>query len=171
MIISHEHKFIYFAPMKTATTSIISFLRSNFGAEDVGGRHDCFLPKEWEHYFTFASVRNPFHRALSGWVYFELQKNPSPRKKPIEQWVVTPWFKPMVECLSEVRVDAVVHVESLKEDLMSLPFVQRDIELPCLNCSDYEPATQFVFSPQLADIIRCKYRKDFEMFGYNPHDR
>jgi hypothetical protein len=176
LIISHRHKFIYYPPSKTASSSICSFLAS-FGTETLGeNRHDCFLPEEYESYFTFASVRNPYHRAVSGWSYFECVKNPNPVPKPIEEWILTPWFKPMVDMLFfrpskkgciPLRLDAIVRVETLERDMSNLPFVRQSVKMPYLNCSEYDPH----LSDQLIEIVRDKYKLDFTIFGYDPDDR
>lgn len=171
MIISHQHQFIYYAPMKTATSTITDVLTDHFGAELMGGRHDCFLPIEYESYFAFASVRNPYERARSGWTYFETQKNPNPTKT-LEQWIAMPWFGTMFDCLFSrqkegclpVRLDAIIHVETLDRDFNNLPFVKTPFCLPHKNRSK----TIVEVSDEARGIIREKYKLDFLTFGYNP---
>ena len=91
MIISHKHKFIFFAVPKTATHTIRAALRQHTGSDDweqqvLFGQQ--FLPipqlarlqhghisaqeirphleaEIWESYFKFAFVRNPFDRFVS----------------------------------------------------------------------------------------------------------
>lgn len=91
MIISHKHRFIFFAVPKTATHTIREALRKNLGPDDweqqflmgeqclpipeiAKFRHGHistqqirpYLPEEmWTDYFKFAFVRNPFDRYIS----------------------------------------------------------------------------------------------------------
>ena len=91
MIISHKHKFIFFAVPKTATHTIRAALRQHTGPDDweqqvlfgeqylpipqlARLRHGHITAQEirphlepgvWDSYFKFAFVRNPFDRFVS----------------------------------------------------------------------------------------------------------
>ena len=91
MIISHEHRFIYFKSCKTAGTSIEVFLSAYCGQGDVITRigestaewhqarhyrgfrnHDsaaevrnCMNKKLFDSYYKFTSIRNPLDKMLS----------------------------------------------------------------------------------------------------------
>jgi len=95
MIISHKHKFIFFAMPKTATHSIRGVLREHLGPDDWEQQSLCgttflpipplkaighghlsvqqvkpHLPKEmWDEYFKFGFVRNPFDRFVSAYFF------------------------------------------------------------------------------------------------------
>jgi len=96
MIISHKHKFIFFAIPKTGTHAVRFALRPYFGAEDeehVSLFHQSRLnipafknrenghfrpdeiksfisPEIWNTYFKFCFIRNPFDRFVSA-VFFK----------------------------------------------------------------------------------------------------
>lgn len=99
MIISHAHKYIFFAVPKTATHSIREALREHMGSDAweqqmLFGRDEMpvpalaairhghisvqqlrpHIPEEmWRDYFKFAFVRNPFDRFVS--TFFFLSRN------------------------------------------------------------------------------------------------
>ena len=102
MIISHKHKFIFFAVPKTATHAIREALRKHTDEDDweqqvlfgqqylpipelasIGHGHvsvtqlQPHLPREtWESYFKFGFVRNPFDRFVSTCSFLN-RKNPN----------------------------------------------------------------------------------------------
>ena len=91
MIISHKHRFIFFAQPRTGTHAIRAALQPHLGRDDwqqqaltgtlrlpipelarVGHGHislrqvQAHLPSEiWRRYFKFAMVRNPYERYVS----------------------------------------------------------------------------------------------------------
>jgi len=101
LIISHKHKFIFFAVPKTATHAVRQALRPNLAQGDWEQQTlfgEQFLPiselaamghghisvrqllqhlssEVWESYFKFAFVRNPFDRFVST-CFFLNRKNP-----------------------------------------------------------------------------------------------
>jgi hypothetical protein len=82
VLVSEEHKFVYFAPKKTGSTSVRTLLQEHFGAEiwrdypepdfkdteispdwrspGPDWKHVCHMPERFADYFKFATVRNPF---------------------------------------------------------------------------------------------------------------
>ena len=100
MIVSHKHKFIFFAVPKTATHAIREALRKHtveddweqqtlFGAQylpirelaSIGHGHISvtqlrrYLPQEtWDSYFKFGFVRNPFDRFVSTCFFLNRQE-------------------------------------------------------------------------------------------------
>lgn len=85
MLVSEKHKFVYFAPKKTGSTSVRTLMQENYGAEiwrdypdpkfgqfgdmkvspdwrseGPDWKHVCHMPKRFANYFKFATVRNPF---------------------------------------------------------------------------------------------------------------
>ena len=102
MIISHRHKFIYFAAPKTATHTIREALRQHLGPDDweqqvLFGKQYLPIPEiaaiehghisaneirphlsttVWDDYFKFAIVRNPYDRFVST-CFFLNRENPN----------------------------------------------------------------------------------------------
>ena len=83
-MISHKHKFLSIRIPKTASTSVTTALDSYFDIKGISDREsvyyyhtkaelikDHFVSKNWDYnsYFKFAFVRNPFERQVSLWEY------------------------------------------------------------------------------------------------------
>ena len=86
-MISHKHKFLSIRIPKTGSTSVTTILKPYFDieGEDIGSREgntyyhhrttkymkSHFEKMEWnfDDYFKFAFVRNPFEREVSSWEY------------------------------------------------------------------------------------------------------
>ncbi len=108
LIISHKHRFIFFAVPKTATHAIRHSLRQHLGQDDWEQQTlfgEQYLPiaelaaikhghlsvrqvrphlssEDWESYFKFGFVRNPFDRFVST-CFFLNRKNPDFEKSAI----------------------------------------------------------------------------------------
>jgi hypothetical protein len=181
MLISHLYQFVYFAPTKTGSTSISSVLMDNFVAEEFAvdeesektTRHAMWFPKEFEHYTTFASVRNPFTRALSLYNFFkephetiwEFADRRQSRSVYEWLWPEQRWSdRPIPEGCVPVRLDNFVRLESLSDDFHNLPFVDQEVVFP-----HYTPSykTRVAYPPLLQDLVRETCREDFELFGYD----
>lgn len=76
MIISKPNKFVFIHIQKTAGTSITERLRRYHGY-DVGFQHATIkeLPKEYNDFFKFCFVRNPWDRLLSWYMMFFNNQN------------------------------------------------------------------------------------------------
>ncbi len=101
MIVSHQHRFIFFAVPKTATHTIRQALRAHLGPDDweqqvLFGKQSLPIPElaeirhghisvrqirphlkseVWDTYFKFGFVRNPYDRFVST-CFFLQRKNP-----------------------------------------------------------------------------------------------
>jgi len=78
MIVSHRWRFVYIGPPKTASTALHRWLsQPAFCARrwtpDRRDQHSIQIPKEARGYVVFASVRNPFDRAVSLWAHSQTQ--------------------------------------------------------------------------------------------------
>lgn len=174
MIISHKYRFIYYAPVKTATTSLLMVLTQHFEAEVVGpgnNRHSICLPAEYAHYFTFVSIRNPYDRALSGFNYLNQDKPVSVMsclndKESLLPSLYDSIYNSLIPdgCIP-VRIDRFLRQENLQADFDSLPFLDKKLEIPKLNVSVKK---QIAFGIYATEQIKNFYFKDFEFFGYDP---
>jgi chondroitin 4-sulfotransferase 11 len=93
MLINHEKKFIFIHVQKTAGISIESQLKESLsGTEVLHGRHGRVVDgigeiglDEWEKYYSFAFVRNPWDRMVSWYCMIQDAKINLPLYKK--------WFK------------------------------------------------------------------------------
>ena len=201
MIISKRKAFIFAAFNKTGTTSIEKVLR-RFNSPLLHAylawryrreyknkslfKHIRPLDlkrmlgdEEWDRYFSFSFVRNPWSRAVS--LYNSHRKEPTGRKWALAQGSFEEWVrgggtgtakKSMTEFISDdngrVIVDFVGKYENLDGDFKSacklagLPTV----ELPHLNRStsgDYRR----LYTDETRDTVAEWCRRDIEKFGYD----
>jgi hypothetical protein len=139
MIISHTLRFVYIGPPKTAPTTMHAFLSQLLlfdGERDVNTidsqeQHKADVPPECEDYFTFATVREPAARLDSLWRHCRGEAErlgiyPVLSFEEFLEWRKT-CFKPFLAgdqeyYLKQARIDQVVRVERLREDVERLPF-------------------------------------------------
>jgi hypothetical protein len=182
MIISHEHRFIYFAPVKTGTASMIQVLSQNFAAFKMGypdsgagwhyGRfpqHVMIFPDAFDDYVTFVTVRNPYTRFPSLYNFFS-QDGADPflfaESNVAEPMVDAIWGSPWVPMgFSPPRIDHVLRLETLERDFNRLPFVKSHMQVPHGNKAKRRILT---VTPAIQEMIRERYKSDFEYFGYDP---
>jgi len=181
MVINHQQSWVYLGPPKTGTTTLTYLLtdgddwnvrtplpRKRFGGVKHAGQHCMDVPAECADYFVFASVRNPFTRAVSLWRH---RNTESRRLKPRRAWMEFEDFVAEILCgtpsesadkpegappadpfyhftLSRwfkwvPRIDRFVRQESLEADLNELNLAE-EVPVPRLNKSR-------AFSPTGAD--------------------
>lgn len=118
MIVSHQHKYIFFAVPKTATHAIREALRQSKGKQDweqqmLFGKQSLPIdniakiehghitvreiqvelkPEQWREYFKFAFVRNPFDRFVSACAFLN-RGNPQFQLRPVE-WMKVAMTRP-----------------------------------------------------------------------------
>ena len=180
MLISHDHRFVYLAPIRTGSTSISAILCDVFGATiytdqffgvDPYPRHDIGLPKQYEDYFVFASVRNPYDRAISAYNWINrsmvtpVQVSETLIDPPLMRTLFDTIFdNPIQENCVPVRLDAYLKLETLEEDFQKLPFVNQLQRFPHENAA---PKIIDTLDDTSIDYVQKHYQKDFEYFGYD----
>jgi len=125
-------------------------------------------------YFCFASVRHPWDRAVSLWAYCLAHGGPDLTfAEFIHDWQFTAgWFygKSQTDFLGEVRLDALVRVETLRSDVMTLPPIQAAIRegaklrpLPRMNATRHPPWQQVV-TPELRQVLADRWPDDLALW-------
>ena len=192
-MISHEHKYIFIEIPKTGTTTICSVLEQH-GAEQPYKHLDLKqykerYTKEYNSYFKFSFVRNPWDRVVS--LYSRkgdgIQKSMFRRGKQMGHGMLFEQFVDWIELSTDtcikptpkknmvdfymvdgtVDIDFVGRLENIQEDFniicdkIGIPHQQ----LPHINKSKHKPYTQY-YDDKTKQIIAEKFAKDIEYFGY-----
>ncbi len=193
MILSHLHKFIYIAVPKTGTTSIQKHVESlNLTEIQIYNlRNDDKLPdgmrfrkhmkasylkndiNEFDKYFKFTFVRNPYDRVVS-WVYYYLRNNKINLHKHSFKELIFKCPEYIWECQCDFIFDDAKNLmnfvgktENLQEDFnticdkIGIPQKQ----LPHKNKSKHKHYTEY-YDDETREIVAEKYAKDIEYFGY-----
>lgn len=206
MIISHKHKFIFFAVPKTATHAIREALREHKGPEDweqqmlfgrdalpipelAALRHGHlsvqqikpFLPQEqWDEYFKFAFVRNPYDRFIS--TYFFLHRNrPSMGDRELmnmkgairnaqfnTRLLVLPQYQMLTHSDGSMGLDYVARYEDIQS---AYEHICERIGIPSKvliekNASEHDTSDSY-YDAELRKLVTDFYAGDFEVLGYD----
>jgi hypothetical protein len=205
MIISHKHRYIFFATPKTATHAIREALHHHSAADDweqqaLFGRQAIPIPKiaeikhghisvqqlrpaldqgQWNDYFRFSFVRNPFDRFVSTCAFLN-RGNPSFEGNSISWMKLAlerPAFRarilvmPQSNLLTDVNGDLGVNFlgryEALQESLdtifdqLGLPTVQ----LKLRNRSEHAHYREY-YDDHLRSLVEELYQTDLQNFNY-----
>ena len=203
-MISHKHKFLSIRIPKTASTSVTTALNSYFDIKGTGDREsvyyyhtkaelikDHFVSENWDYnsYFKFAFVRNPFARIVSAFFYLrntELRFR-CDRQVRNELGLLKMDFKQFVKekllDTSYMHFNQIIGKSIMSCDLDKFDFIgktenmQTDCDeicdlikrpkrvLPYTNESKHKHYTEY-YDDETRQIVAGKYAKDIEMFGY-----
>jgi len=193
-MISHKLKFIFIHIPKTSGNSLSLFLKdfidnkvlqksSNMG-EKQGISILCEKKKEcikhvdikyYENtygekindYFKFTIVRNPYDRMLS-FYFFSKGKNNQKFKR--NQYIN---FIKKNESFQYKYIDNtfyIIHFENLINELKNIECFKKIVDFnnyPTLNASSNSKRNyNEIYDKELKDLVFNKYKKDFELFGY-----
>ena len=149
-------------------------LQTCFDGEEMGEgeypRHAMILPKEYKHYTTFATIRNPYTRFLSQYNFFS-------RGHSIEEFIEGGWPS-LTKELNGMRLDYVVRLEQLEEDFRKLPFVRRyllffpEFKFPRWTVSKelFQHPMRESYNRHIQKKVRSRCHQDFANFPYDPDD-
>lgn len=185
MPIDHDRKLLFIHIPKTGGTSLTSVLFPRQGETQHFPASD--LPKEqWENYFTFAFVRNPYERILSSYTYHVksgyrgvfARKFPRLKSMSFQEYLETfvvpmtsPNFYSQVRYVthdqSEKKIDFVGRFERLHEDYARLlERIGVSAELGHQLKSSHDHYSRY-FDPRTRAIVEDAYADDLETFGYS----
>lgn len=188
-MINHKHKFIFIHVSKTGGTSIEHALNPNVsldysdnsnttGNTAFKDKHWSALkykrecPKEYESYFKFAFVRNPWDRLVSNYkwlVYIGKEQ------LDFKDWIINPtwgfnaylYSRMLCDNNGNKMVDFIGKFENLQEDFNT---VCEKIGIPCQqlphkNKTDHKHYTKY-YNNETRQIVAERYAKDIKCFGY-----
>jgi hypothetical protein len=204
MIISAQHRFIFAAIPKTGTHAVRQALREHMGPQDleqvglfvnrklpipdlarIGHGHlslqqvrPYFRPEDFQGFFKFAFVRNPFDRFISYCAFVtreggQFEQNP---KNVMRHFIDNPpWqhilFQPQHALVTDpdgtLLTDYLGRVEEMQR---SYDEVTRRIGIPSrpldrVNASSRKDYRDYYDQP-LIDGVAKLYARDLELFGY-----
>lgn len=178
MLVCDEHKFIFLRNPKTASRSITRALAEKFDCRTVGIYHDWQIPEELTGHFVFTVVRNPYVRAVSGWMHWAGAYEGG--KITFDEWtkrlikpvgkksIIFPkgrHWKRQTQILDQISSDVhLIYYENLTEDLNSLPFID-NIILPSVGVQNYGDWKDY-YTPQIEARVYQACEEDFTRFGY-----
>ena len=204
MIVSFEHKFIFAAVPKTGTHAVRQALRNNLGADDIEQvglfvRKEFPIPElaalqhghislqqlrphlepaQFDSFFKFAFVRNPFDRFVSYCSFMtrfkgEFQANPQAvmthvlQHPPRQHVLFWPQSYFLVDARGALLTDYVGRVERMQE---SFDEVATRIGIPQVTLERVNASTRGdyrnYYTPALVDAVARLYARDLELFGY-----
>lgn len=204
MIISHKYKALYIVTPKTGSTSIRKALYPHFEVTSqtcvkLGIPHieDHLTPRnskkyfeqqnwDWDSYFKFTFVRNPWALHASRWNYM-LKIFNGPKKchqykwyhkqvseiinkyKNFENWTINATHKSSYYQYAEWTddLDFVGNVESLQRgmDYVSKKIDMPMLEIPHVNKSSFKHYSTY-YNDETKNIIAEAYSEDIERFKY-----
>jgi hypothetical protein len=185
MVVNHRERWIYVAPPKTGSTSMVALLTDPVvGGQILGEQHGMSLPSECSRYTIFGTVRNPFSRAVSLWWHrlTELANQVGQRRVQEEliaryslthflDWIegpnATPFYAwPICGWLDQlVRLDHAVRLENLWDDLSAIGIRLDPSHLPCLNATPHK-AIEVYYTAELEGRVKDWAKDDFDRFAY-----
>ncbi|WP_294121894.1 sulfotransferase family 2 domain-containing protein [Sphingomonas sp.] len=204
MIISAAHKFIFVAIPKTGTHSVRRALREHMGPSDLEQvglfvqkrfpipalaqlQHGhlslqqirpYLRPEEWQSFFKFAFVRNPFDRFISYCAFMTREQGDFDQdpKNVMRHMIANPptghlLFQPQHSFITgedgQLLTDQVGRVEAMQQSYdeiasrIGIPTAQLD-RVNSSNRRDYRE----YYDPPLIEAVTKLYARDLELFGY-----
>jgi hypothetical protein len=188
LVISHKSKYVYYSIPKTATISIKKYLEKytsiDIGSIKLENGYDIEYNDEWNNYYQFAFVRNPWDRLLS--CFLDKTKQCIGKSWALEYYKIyyDCSFEEFIEQLNGKNIVYDGHLmpqtmlinnyinfigkfENLSQDLsivqnmLSLP--KEDI--PYENATCHEHYSQY-YNKSTRDKIYYLYKEDIERFNY-----
>jgi hypothetical protein len=206
MILSHSHCFIFFAIPKTGTHSVRQALRAHLGPGDgeqvlLGGERKLPYPElakfghghlsaqqvrpvlgdaDFDAYFKFAFVRNPFDRFVSYCAFISRETGHfarSPRefmahiihvRRPVQHLLFRPQFEFVTHADGSLALDFVGRNETMQAsyDAICAKLGLPTTALGRANATAERPPYTEYYTPDLVAAVGAAYARDLELFGY-----
>ena len=183
MRISHKHKFVFIAVPKTGSTSVRSVIDPYSDIASVNDKNSPYKHHttalnlknhfesqdwEWNSYYKFSTVRNPWARRVSSWVYRlkKGQHNYNKFKDFAMHYPATPQFNWLSDEDGNFLMDYVFKLE----DPNGMDKVFNDLKIPKVklphkNKNGHKHYTGY-YDDETRQLVAKKYAKDIEYFGY-----
>ena len=187
-VICHDLKCIFLHVQRTAGTSITRMLLDAGRVFAPVGLHQSAAdlrasdPRQWDEYFTFAVVRNPWDVWVS-WYFHRTAKYRIPAAYQnfaawIRDWQT--WYNRhpfvyadqwgLVSDGQRVLVDRLLRFETLEEDLAAVRQclgIVGHAGLPHLNASKRQADYRAYYDVETRQIVASLAKADIENFGYS----
>jgi hypothetical protein len=181
-------QYVFIHINKCGGTSVEKALGIPIKIHDTAERRRLKLGRRrWDEAFTFALIRHPYSRMISFYRYRLRYNQTGVRDAGIDlnAWLrevlanrnpayydLPRFFAPCFDWVSDrdgrIIVDHVAKLEAIDTEW---PLIRQRlgeaVELPQRNVTRPDPGTQ-VLEPDTRRLIRERFRKDFEAFGYEP---
>lgn len=192
MIVCQHLRITYIDVPKTGSATIDRILKKNYEGRLLSNKvhgsskHKRTIPLEYSEFTRIATVRDPYTRAVSQYLYNKQNKNLQEMTRRFSVSIesfddfldfllrmdehpadtmfhhICGWFG-QSKYLSTMGYDVLLHTEKLEEEFNALSWVKTPLVLPLLNTSRKEEIN--LTSEQKSKIIRWA-GSDFEEFGY-----
>lgn len=204
MIISSKHRFVFVAIPKTGTHSVRRALRKHMGPQDIeqvrlfeqkafpvpelarlGHGHislqqlrPFMRPEDFQSFFKFAFVRNPFDRFVSYCAFITRQQGMFERdpkgtmryflqNPPHQHILFQPQHSFVTDAGGELLSDYIGRVEEMQK---SYDEIAAKIGIPTATLEKVNPSKRQnyrdYYDQELIDGVAKLYARDLELFGY-----
>lgn len=200
MIISYQHRFIFVKTKKTAGSSIENYLFGYLGPKDIctgsdwdgtpalnaidtkrpHARWDWIAenyPQEWQDFFSFAVIRNPWDVTVSAYFWFRAHSEhtgiPKEKYGSFNEWVqrynlssLDPW--PIIAQEDSPMVNRVLRYENLHSELSTIPIPYQGEMLTTFKksgCREGQGYREF-FDDQSQEKVASCFDRMIKYFGY-----
>jgi hypothetical protein len=183
-MINHKHKFIFIHINKCGGTTIDTLFNGEFAGHKKAFHYEELYPKEFNNYFKFTFVRNPWDRVVSfyhyqvkrKWDFYPFNKT-IPFKKFVKEWLrqmpgqttlnTNSCYDWISDKNDDLLVDFIGKLENFQQDFNAICDtigIERQ-KLPHENKSKHKHYTEY-YNEETKEIVAKKYAKDIEYFGY-----
>ncbi len=192
MFISNNPKIVFVAIPKTGTRTMYNVLKEYFNGS-LYMEHHQIIPPQYNDYFSFCTIRNPYDRVCSMW--WSTSKRGLDKRNFIKEAKLRGWDNTLNSFCKLLkirgtesdritrtqdsfilpnRIDAMLRFDHLEEDFNKLPFVKEPINLPSLNMTkektgpnpNARPEWTTMVDENSIKIINSVYDKEFTATGY-----